>query len=60
MNFPNSSIDAKLGFWNIGLKLSFQIFPNSQRERRLGFLNVALAGLLNFLQFMEDIEHFEF
>ena len=55
MNVPNSSIDAKLGFWNIGLRLYFQVFPNSQRDRRLEFLNVALAGLLNFPQFMEEI-----
>ena len=29
---PNSSIDSKLGFLSVSLRLYFQVFPNSQRD----------------------------
>ena len=28
INFPNSSIDSKLGFLSVGLRLELQILPN--------------------------------
>ena len=46
-NFPNSSIDSKLGFFVLVLRYKF--FPINQEI--FGFLNVALAGLLNSSQF---------
>ena len=45
-NFPNSSIDSKLGFFVLVLRYKF--FPINQEI--FGFLNVALAGHLNFSQ----------
>ena len=58
MNFLNSSIAIKkLVLWNLGLRLYFQVFPNPQRDQKLRFFNVALAGRLNFSQFMEEIEN---
>ena len=51
------SIDSKLGLVNLGLRLHIQVFHNPQRDRKLGFLNVALAGLLIFSQFMDEIEN---
>ena len=60
ISFSTSSIDSKLGFWNLCYRLYFQGFPNSQRDRKLGFLNIVLAGLLNFSQFMEEIENWNF
>ena len=27
ITFPNSSIDSKLGLWNLGFRLYFQVFP---------------------------------
>ena len=50
-------MDSKLGLVNVGLKSYFQVFPNSERDWKLGCLNVAVAGVLNFSQFMEDIEN---
>ena len=49
----------KIGPLNLGLRLSFQVFPNSERDWKLGFLNVALAGLLNFFQFIEELENWD-
>ena len=49
-----------MGFLNLGLRLYFQVLPNSQRDSSLGFLNVALAGIVNFSQFMEEIKNWEF
>ena len=60
ITFPNSSTYSKLGLWNLGLRLYFQVFPNSQTDRKLGFLKITLAGLLNFSQFMEEIENWDF
>ena len=54
MTFPNSSIDSKLGLLNLGL------FFNSKRDWKLEFLNVAVAGPLNFSQFMKEIENWDF
>ena len=46
----NSSIDSKLGFLSVSLRLYFQVFPSSQRDF-WNFFYVALAGLLSFSQF---------
>ena len=51
MIFPNLSIDAKLGFLSVDLRLYLQVVSTSQRGF-FGFLNVALAGLLSLSQFM--------
>ena len=58
ITFPNSSIDLKLGILTIGLY--FDVFPNSQRDWKLGFSNVALATIVNFSQYMEEIENWDF
>ena len=49
-----------MGLLNVSFRLHFQVFPNSQRDQKLRFLIVALVGLLNFSQFMEKIENFDF
>ena len=58
MNFLNSSIDSKLGFWVLVLRCVFKFFP-IQKEI-LGYLNVALAGILNFSQFLKNMEAGDF
>ena len=60
ITFPNSSTDSKSGLRNLGFRLHFQVFPHSQRDHKLRFLNVTVAGLLNFSQFMEEIENQDF
>ena len=32
LTFPNLSVDSKLGFLKVSLRLNFQVFPNSQRD----------------------------
>ena len=56
--FTNSSIHLKV--LNLGLRLYFQVFLKSQRYWKLVILNVALAGIVNFPQFMEKIEKWDF
>ena len=41
LTFPNSSVDLKLGFLSVSLRLDFQVFPDSQRD--FGIFKVALA-----------------
>ena len=53
-NFPNSSIDSKLGFLLLVLGYTFKFFPINQVI--FGFLNAALVGLLNSSQFKEKIK----
>ena len=52
-NFPNSSIDSKLGISVLVLRYKF--FPINQEI--FGLLNVALAGLLNSSQFKIKMEN---
>ena len=40
--------------WNLDKDI---IFPNSSIDSKLGFFNVALAGLLNFFQFMKKTKN---
>ena len=56
-NVSQSIKRFNLGLWNLGLRLYFQVFSNPRRDRKLGFFNVPLAELLNFPQFMEEIEN---
>ena len=42
-------------FWLLALGCTYKLFPIYNEI--LGFLNVALAGLLNFFQFMKNIEN---
>ena len=60
INFPNSSIDFlhrfQIGiFWVLVLGCTSRFFPINKEI--LGFLNVALAGLLDFFQFMKKIKN---
>ena len=52
LNFPNSTIDSKLG---LVLGCTSRFFLINQKI--LWFLNVALAGLLDFSQFMKEIKN---
>ena len=52
-NFPNSSIDSKLGFFVLVLRYKF--FPINQEI--FGFLNVTLARLLNSSQFKMKMQN---
>ena len=52
-NFPNSSIDSKLGFFM--LVLGYKFFSINQEI--FGFLNVALTGLLNSSKFKIKIKN---
>ena len=45
-------------FWVLALGCTYKLFPIYNEI--LGFLNVALAGLLNFSQFMKNIENYIF
>ena len=59
--FSNSSLDSKLGFLNVGLRLNILLtFPNSQKYWKLGFANVTLIGLNNFFQSMKEMEYWDF
>ena len=60
IHFRKSSKNSKLGLWNFGLRLYLHVFPNPQRDQKLEFLNFAQVGFLNFFQFMEDIENWDF
>ena len=53
-NFPNSSIDSKLGFFLLVLGYTFKFFPINQVI--FGFLNAALVGLLNSSQFKKKVK----
>ena len=54
--FFNSSLNSKLGFVNVGLRL----FPNSQKDWKLLFVNVALVGFHNFFQIVKAMEYWDF
>ena len=41
---PNSSINSKSWFLNVGHRLYFRAFPNSPRDWKLGFLNISIDG----------------
>ena len=56
----NSSLDLKLGFVNVGLRLYFKLFPSSQKYWKLGFVNIALVKLFDFFQFIKEMEHWDF
>ena len=56
----NLSLDSKLGFLNVGLRLYFRLFPNSQKYWKLGFVNVAVVGLLDIFQFLKEMEDWDF
>ena len=58
--FPNSSSDSKLGFLSVGFRLYFEFFSNSQKDCKMGFLNITLIELLNFSQFIKDMENWDF
>ena len=58
--FPNSSSDSKLGFLSVGFRLYFEFFSNSQKDWKMGFLNITLIELLNFSQFIKDMENWDF
>ena len=52
-NFPQFFYRFEIGTFEPWI----QVFDNSLRDLKLGFLNVALDGLLNFSQFMDEIEN---
>ena len=58
--FFNSSLDLKLGFLNVGFRLYFKFFPYSQKDWKLGFVNITLVGLLNFFEFMKEMDYWDF
>ena len=55
-----SSLDSKLGFLNVGLRLYLKLFPNSQKDWKLGCVNVALVGILNVFQLMQEMKYLDF
>ena len=60
IDFLNSSIDSKLGFLNVGLRLYFELFLNLQKYWKLGFLNIALVGPLNVSIFINEMKYWDF
>ena len=56
--FPIHANIQNWEFLSVGLRLHFHVSPNSQTD--LGFLSVAVAGLLNFSQFMKKMESWIF
>ena len=60
IDFLNSSLDSKLGYFNVGLGLHFKLFPNLQKDCKLGLLIVALVEPLAFLKFMKEMENWDF
>ena len=59
--FPNSSIDSKFGFWNVGLGL--YILPSfSQFMKEIEHCDflIAYAALWNFSQFTKKFENWDF
>ena len=60
IDFLNSSIDSKLGFLNVGLRLYFELFLNLQKYWKLGFLNVGLGCSFKFLPIHWRVGKLEF
>ena len=56
----NFSCSVLLDFFYVERRMCFQVFPNSLRDEKVGFLNVAPAGIVDFSQFMEEIEYWDF
>ena len=56
----NYSCSVLLDFFYVERRMCFQVFPNSLRDEKVGFLNVAPAGIVDFSQFMEEIEYWDF
>ena len=57
---PNSSVDWKLRFSNVGVTPYLHFPPNLHKDRKLGYLNVALGWTFQFFPIDERYKKLEF